>query len=146
MMWCGGERILENKWCIREWMIIHSHETTPCFNKTNYTGVSQWQPMITHDPETEWVKITENWWKSGAKGQMALKQSTCDYYFLGLPSDRAWIYFLWKKNLSNCRHSMSAWKWLHLFLANGKWLTRQYRCGHQPHGKMHFQGDGSCGF
>ena len=27
---------------------------------TNYPGVFWWQPMITHDPKTEWVKITEN--------------------------------------------------------------------------------------
>lgn len=92
----GGERILENIWCIRKWMIIHSHEANPCFNKTDCPEVFRWQPMITHDPETEWVKITENWWKSGARGQMALKRRICDYYFLSLQSDRAWLYFLWK--------------------------------------------------
>lgn len=73
-------------------MIIYSHEANPCFNKTNCSGMFQWQPMITHDPMTEWVKITENWWKSGARGQMALKRRICDYYFLSLLSDRAWIY------------------------------------------------------
>ena len=41
-------------------MIIHSHEANPCFNKANYPEVFWWQPMITHDPKTEWVKITEN--------------------------------------------------------------------------------------
>lgn len=92
----GEKRILENVWYIRDWMIIHSHEASPCFNKTNCPKVFQWQPMITHDPETEWVKITENWWKSGAGGQMALKRRICDYYFLSFQSDRAWIYFLWK--------------------------------------------------
>lgn len=92
----GGEGVWENIWYIREWMIIHNHEASPCFNKTNGLGVSRWQPMITHDPETEWVKITENWWKSGARGQMALKRGICDYYFLGFQFDRAWIYFLWE--------------------------------------------------
>lgn len=77
-------------------MIIHSHEANPCFNKTDCPGVLWWQPMITHDPETEWAKITENWWKSGSRGQMALKRRICDYYFLSLQSDRAWICFLWK--------------------------------------------------
>lgn len=90
------QRTLENMWYISEWMMIHSHEANPCFNKTNYPGVFRWQPMITHDPETEWVKITENWWKSRARGQMALKRRICDYYFPSLQSDRAWIYFLWK--------------------------------------------------
>lgn len=114
-------------WYIREWMIIHSREASPCFNKTNYSGVFQWQPMITHDPETEWVKITENWWKSGARGQMALKRRICDYYFLSLQSDRAQIYFLWKIYRAVdtiCQHENG-----HIcFFANGKWLTLQYGC------------------
>lgn len=107
-------------------MIIHSHEANPCFNKTNGLGVFQWQPMITHDPETEWVKITENWWKSRARGQMALKRRICDYYFLSLQFDRTWKYFLWKiyraiHTICQCENG----KWLYLFLARGKWLTPQ---------------------
>lgn len=112
-------------------MIIHSHEANPCFNKTNYPGVFWWQPMITHDPKTEWVKITENWWKSGARGQMTLKSRNCDYYFLSLHSDRAWIYFLWKiqraiDTICQCENGC------YLFLANGKWLTPQCVCRNQP--------------
>lgn len=129
--------ILENMWYIREWMIIHSREASPCFNKTNYSGVFQWQPMITHDPETEWVKITENWWKSEARGQMTLKRRICDYYFLSLQSGRAWIYFLWKIYSAAdtiCQHESGCI----CFFANGKWLTPQYGYRNQPTGEMHF--------
>lgn len=126
----GQKGILENIWSMRGWMIIHSREASPCFNKTNCPRVFWWQAMITHDPESEWVKITENWWKSRAGGQMALKRRICDYYFLSLQSDRAWIYLLWK--IYRAVDTTSTWKWLYLFLANGERLTPRHGCRNQP--------------